>query len=101
VDEASASSAEILSGGLQELGRVTVIGSRTAGAVLSATEAYLPTGGTLQYVISNFETPKGITLEGRGVLPQVEAHASRQSLLAGRDAPLDSATEFLARKSSN
>ncbi|HEY6253008.1 MAG TPA: S41 family peptidase [Candidatus Angelobacter sp.] len=95
VDESSISSAEVFSGGLQDLGRVTVIGSRSAGAVLASTVTLLPTGGLFQYVISNFETPKGTMLEGRGVIPQLEARPSRQTLLAGRDPALEAATNFL------
>ena len=95
IDETSASSAEVLSGGLQDLGRVTVVGSRSAGAVLASTVMLLPTGGSFQYVISNFQTPKGTTLEGRGVTPQIEARFSRQTLLAGRDPALEAATNFL------
>jgi carboxyl-terminal processing protease len=97
VDEASISSSEIFSGGLQDLGRVTVVGSRTAGAVLASTFSPLPTGGTLQYVISNFETSKGTVLEGRGVIPQIEVRTSRAALLAGHDPALEKAEDILKK----
>lgn len=94
VDEQTGSTAEVLSGGLQEIGRCTVIGTTTAGAVLPSLIQPLPTGGALQYVVSSFETPKGVTLEGRGVLPDMIVETSRKDLLSGHDKVLEKAIEF-------
>ncbi len=96
VDESSGSTSEVFAGGLQESGRATVIGATTAGAVLPSIPALLPTGGALVYVVSNFQTPKGIVLEGRGVNPDVAVKPSRADLLAGRDTVLQRAIELAA-----
>lgn len=96
VDELSGSTSEVFAGGLQESGRATVIGATTAGAVLPSLVALLPTGGALIHVISNFQTPKGIVLEGRGVRPDVSIKPTRADLLAGRDTILQRAIEFAA-----
>jgi len=95
VDEGSGSTSEVFSGGLQENKRVTVIGTPTAGVVLPSQYQPLPTGGVLQHAISNFQTPKGVVLEGRGVLPDITATLSRKDLLAGRDPVRERAIEFI------
>jgi carboxyl-terminal processing protease len=97
VDGLSGSTSEVFSGGLQEAGRVTVIGSKTAGAVLPSLQSTLPTGAVLQYVISDFKTPKGVLLEGHGVIPDISARPSRAALLAGHDPELDRAIEFIQK----
>ncbi|MGH7720705.1 MAG: S41 family peptidase, partial [Gemmatimonadaceae bacterium] len=75
---------------LQEIGRATVVGVTTAGAVLPSVVALLPTGGALQHAISEYRTPRGTRLEGRGVTPSVEApRPTRATLLAGRDEALE------------
>ncbi len=93
VDESSGSTSEVFAGGLQESGRATVIGAPTAGAVLPSIPALLPTGGALVYVVSNFQTPKGIVLEGRGVHPDIAIKPLRADFLAGRDTILQRAIE--------
>ncbi|MDQ3820052.1 MAG: S41 family peptidase [Acidobacteriota bacterium] len=95
VDELSGSTSEVFAGGLQENHRATVIGMTTAGAVLPSLIDPLPTGGALQYVISNFQTPKGVVLEGRGVTPDLTAKLTRASLLSGHDPVLERAVEFV------
>lgn len=95
VDEMSASTSEVFGGGLQESRLATVIGSTTAGAVLPSIADPLPTGGALQHPISDFKTPKGVRLEGRGVIPDVIAKPSRTALLAGRDPVLQRAIQFI------
>lgn len=95
VDELSASTSEVFSGGLQETKRVTVIGTGTAGAVLPSLQSLLPTGGALQYVVANFATPRGVVLEGRGVSPDVAVTLTRKTLLAGGDDVLARARTML------
>lgn len=100
VDENSVSTSEVFAGGLQENGRVTVVGTTTAGAVLPSLQSILPTGGVLQHVISDFKTPKGIVLEGRGVIPDIVARPTRAALLGGHDVAFERAVEFISPVSS-
>jgi carboxyl-terminal processing protease len=93
VDGGSASTSEVFAGGLQESGRATVIGTTTRGGVLPSLAALLPTGGALQHVISDFRTPKGVVLEGRGVFPDVEVGVSRADLIGNHDPILARALE--------
>jgi carboxyl-terminal processing protease len=97
VDNLSASTSEIFALGLQEAGRASVVGERSAGAALPSVFSKLPTGAVFQFAFADFKTPKGVLVEGRGVAPDVEVKLDRRSLLAGRDPQLEAALE-LARK---
>jgi len=91
VDGQSMSAAEMLSAGLQENARVTVVGERTAGLALPASTVRLATGALFEYPIANFKTFKGRTLEGTGVEPDITVVRDRRSLLEGHDPQLEKA----------
>lgn len=91
IDGLSASTSEVFSSGMQELGRAVVVGERSAGACLPSYFQKLPTGALFQFAIADFKTPKGVLIEGRGVIPDIESKWDRASLLAGRDAQLETA----------
>ncbi len=97
IDGLSASTSEVFSGGMQEMGRAIVVGETSAGACLPSYFQKLPTGALFQFAIADFKTPKGVLIEGRGVIPTVEVKWNRASLLAGRDAQLETAIERLAQ----
>jgi carboxyl-terminal processing protease len=95
VDGLSASTAEILAGGLQDLGRARVFGSRTAGMALPSRIDRLANGDGFQYAIANYVSAGGQPLEGRGVIPDEEVPLTREVLLSGRDPVLDAAVEWI------
>jgi carboxyl-terminal processing protease len=97
IDGMSASTSEVFSGGIQELGRAVIVGERSAGAALPSFFQKLPTGALFQFAIADFRTPKGVLIEGRGVIPDVEARYDRASLLAGRDSQLEAAVEQIRK----
>ena len=72
IDECSFSSAEILAGGLQAIGRARVFGARTAGAALPSVVTKLPNGDFFQYAICDYVSFDGSRIEGNGVAPDVE-----------------------------
>lgn len=72
VDRGSASASEITAAALQENKRATLVGRRTAGAVLVSTFAQLDEGFSLQHPISDYKTAKGVRLEKTGVTPDIE-----------------------------
>ena len=76
---------EIFAGGLQDLGRARVFGTRTAGAALPSAIERLPNQDGFQYAVANYISEGGEVLEGRGVIPDVEVIPSREALLRGED----------------
>jgi carboxyl-terminal processing protease len=98
VDGASASTSEILAGGMKDLGRARVFGSRTAAAALPSVFELLPNGDGFQYAIANYISEGGKPLEGLGVTPDVEAPITRQALLEGKDPALDAAVAWIKAK---
>ena len=56
---------------LQSTGRATVVGQRTAGAMLSATTTDLPGGWVLQHPVADYYTADGTRLDQVGVTPDV------------------------------
>ena len=98
VDGCSASTSEIFAGGLQDLGRARVFGTRTAGAALPSVFERLPNGDGFQYAVANYISEGGKPLEGRGVTPDAVAEPTRRALLEGHDAALDAAVAWIRKK---
>jgi carboxyl-terminal processing protease len=98
VDGASASTSEIFAGGMQDLKRARVFGTRTAGAALPSFIEQLPNGDGFQCATANYISEGGKALEGIGVAPDVIAPPTRELLLAGRDAALESALHWIHSK---
>ncbi len=99
VDETSGSASEQIAAGLQEAKRAFVVGKTTKGADLDATSVELPIKALFLYPYGQPRTPKGIIIEGRGVIPDREVNLTRKNLLAGRDAQLEAAIDYI--KSGN
>jgi len=96
VDEGSASTSEILAGGLQDLGRARIFGTRTAGAALPSDIIRLPNGDGFQYAQASYTSESGKVLEGHGVTPDVEVRPTRDALAAGRDPVLEAADAWIS-----
>ncbi len=95
VDGCSASTSEILAGGLQGLKRARIFGTRTAGAALPSLIERLPNGDGFQFAIANYVAVDGKVLEGAGVQPDEEVKPQRKALLAGRDPVVDAAVKWI------
>ena len=87
----SASGAEALAALVDESGRGTTVGERTAGALTGASEYRLPDGGQLSVAEFDIRTPNGQRLEGVGLQPRIPIKASLADRRAGRDPALDRA----------
>jgi carboxyl-terminal processing protease len=99
VDVMSASSAEEVAGGLQSIGRATVIGQRTAGVCLVMELMTLPNGALFIFPVQQTRTSDGTVLENRGVIPDIEVKLDRAGLLRGVDSQMEAAVRFLRSKS--
>jgi carboxyl-terminal processing protease len=98
VDGSSASTSEIFAGGLKDLGRARIFGTRTAAAALPSVITRLPNGDGFQYAVANYISEGGKALEANGVVPDVEAKLTREALLAGHDAVVDAALDWIRKQ---
>lgn len=98
VDGSSASTSEIFAGGLKDLGRAHVFGTRSAAAALPSIIEKLPNGDGFQYAMANYISDGGKPLEGNGVVPDVEVKLDRKSLLEGHDPVIDAALEWIKKQ---
>ncbi len=96
VDGLTASTSEILAGGLKDLGRARIFGSRTAGAALPSVFEKLPNGDGFQYAIASYISEGGQPLEGIGVVPDEEVRITRAALSAGHDLVLEAALAWIS-----
>jgi carboxyl-terminal processing protease len=101
VSGASRSAAELTPGALQEAGRATIVGRRTAGAVLISVESRLPDGGRLNLSIQDVKLANGVRLEHQGVAPDVEAFTTLADRRAGSDPALEAAVRALGAAPAN
>lgn len=95
VDRQSVSTSEIFAGGMQYLKRARVFGETTSGQALPASLIRLPNDDVLMHVISDYTLPDGTRLEVRGVIPDQAEPVRRADLLAGRDAALLAAVQWI------
>jgi carboxyl-terminal processing protease len=95
VDGLSASTSEILAGGLKDVGRARIFGTTSAGMALPSQIEPLPSGDAFQHAFADYVTTSGVRLEGRGVVPDQEVALERGPLLAGHDAPLEAALAWI------
>jgi carboxyl-terminal processing protease len=98
VDGSSASTSEIFAGGLKDLRRARVFGTRTAGAALPSVITRLPNGDGFQYAVANYISEGGQALEANGVIPDEEVKLTRETLLAGHDAVVDAALDWVRKQ---
>lgn len=87
----TASAAEVLAGALEDYRRAVLVGSRSYGKGVVQAILPLKTGGALKMTIARYLTPRGRSLEGRGLeparqisLPCLALAAARQELYPER-----------------
>ena len=97
VGPGSASCSEIFAHVMQHHGRATIVGRKTAGAVIASYFYSLPAGGRLQVAIADYLGLNGKRLEGSGVTPDVIVPTKLSDLRAGIDAELNAALSQLSR----
>ncbi len=70
VDEGTASAAEIVAGALKDHGRAEIVGQRTYGK--GTVQTVMPLSrGALKLTTSRYFTPSGMSINGRGILPDL------------------------------
>jgi len=95
IDGMSASTSEVFAGGMQDIHRARIFGSRSAGAALPSVFEILPNNDRFQYAIANYISASGQTLEASGVTPDEIVNLDRATLLQGKDAPFEAAIAWI------
>ena len=98
VNEHSASAAEMLAAFAQENKLATIVGTKTAGRLLSGRAFNVGEGYMLGLPVAAYYTWNGALLEGTGVVPDVEIELSCSDLAAGIDSQLKEAIKVVQRQ---
>ncbi|MCW2777379.1 MAG: C-terminal processing peptidase-3 [Frankiales bacterium] len=84
VDGGTASAAEVVAAALQDRGRAVLVGSRTFGKGSVQEPQPLPDGTALELTVARWTTPSGRSVDGVGLVPDVEVPAGAPASLAER-----------------
>ncbi|RME85629.1 MAG: PDZ domain-containing protein [Caldilineae bacterium] len=94
-DGASHSAAEYFASAMQQSGRATLVGMPTAGNTEGITGFSLPDGSLIRLAVMTLQLPDGSTLEGTGVIPDVQVPLGDWGLRQRPDVQLRAAYETL------
>ncbi|WNG33590.1 hypothetical protein F0U61_08110 [Archangium violaceum] len=95
VDERASSQAEYTAMMLQATAGTRLVGTPTAGAVGDTTNVCLPGAICVLFTGQLLHYPDGRPVQGKGVIPDVEARPTVRGLQAGRDEVLERALSML------
>ena len=94
VNGSTASAAEIVAGAFQDYGVAKIVGEKTYGKGVVQGLYNLSDGGTLKVTIAEWQTPKGRSINGIGITPDIEVTRTYEDINAMRDPQLDKAKEL-------
>ena len=97
VNGGSASASEIVAGALQDYGIAKIIGEQTFGKGSVQDYEEFSDGSSLKLTIAKWLTPKGRTIQGAGIKPDIEVSFTEEDLKAKRDPQLDRALDEFAK----
>ena len=94
----SASASEIFSGAVQDHGTGTIVGTQTYGKGVVQSIFDLKDGTCLKLTVSEYFTPNGRTIQGKGVTPDVEVDYEYDESNPEKDNQLEKAMEVIKDK---
>jgi carboxyl-terminal processing protease len=86
VNQGSASASEIVAGALQDYQRAMIVGTQTFGKGSVQTIIPLSDGSGLRLTTAKYFTPKGRSIHGKGIAPDIVVEVPKEP--AGKDRPL-------------
>lgn len=95
INQGSASASEILAGALRDNRGVQLIGETSFGKGSVQSLETLSGGSSLKVTTARWLTPKGETIEGSGLEPDIEVQMTEEDYLSGRDPQLEKAIEII------
>ena len=95
INAGSASASEIVAGALQDYGLATLIGEKTFGKGSVQEMSHLSDGSYIKITISKWYTPNNNSIDGEGILPDIEVEYTAQDYAQGIDSQLNEALEIL------
>lgn len=98
VNQNSASASEIFSGAVQDYGTGTIVGVTTYGKGVVQQIMDLGDGTALKLTIAEYYTPKGRSINGKGVTPDVEVEYQYDAGNPQADNQLEKALEIVRNK---
>ncbi len=99
VNGGTASASEIVAGALKDYGKATILGEKTFGKGVVQTLLELSGGSMLKVTTARWYTPKGNSINGEGISPDIGVELTYDDSNHGRDPQLDAAKKELKGKS--
>lgn len=97
VNGGTASASEIVAGALQDYGKATILGEQTFGKGVVQTLVKLSGGAMLKVTTTSWYTPKGTSINGNGITPNIEVARTYDDINHSRDPQLDAAKKLTSK----